>query len=147
MRIYTKIDRNLVIQQYERQLPLVFIIAWEHERKFYPSQTWTDFGLVVIGWWVQALDRLLDNNLEKKTSFSFMDGPYEIIASYYEQSQLIELMPQGKEYIWVTSVRELINVLLSAMEEIKMKLLEFGVYTENDDLVLQKGRQVLSKYL
>ncbi len=41
----------------------------------FPHEAWTDFAVVVIGWWTEALIKLLDGDLSTQ-EVRFMDGPY-----------------------------------------------------------------------
>lgn len=43
----------------------------------FPEDGWSDFPVVVLTWWIQALDRL-SGNFEKIAELRFMDGPFSI---------------------------------------------------------------------
>jgi hypothetical protein len=39
----------------------------------FPDSRWSDFVVVILGWWIDAT-----NNLKRQTVLRFMDGPYSI---------------------------------------------------------------------
>ena len=46
----------------------------------FPALQWNDFVVVILGWWVESLLRLLRNSSTKET-VNFMDGPYVVEVS------------------------------------------------------------------
>jgi hypothetical protein len=51
----------------------------------FPHESWTDFPVVVLGWWLEALTK---SQLQRSAeALSFMDGPYEF-----------DLVKTGKEF-------------------------------------------------
>lgn len=40
----------------------------------FPDRGWSDFVVVLLGWWLEALYRLVDGN--RTAELEFMDGPY-----------------------------------------------------------------------
>jgi hypothetical protein len=55
----------------------------------FPSAGWNDFVVVVLGWWSDAILRLLKNNSGRER-VHFMDGPYSVEISK-TQSQTLHL--------------------------------------------------------
>lgn len=49
----------------------------------FPEVTWNDFPAVLLGWWLDALGRLIAG--ERSQSLRFMDGPYRVDLSLSEQ--------------------------------------------------------------
>jgi hypothetical protein len=43
----------------------------------FPSARWNDFVVVVLGWWIDAILRLL-NKINAQETVNFMDGPYAV---------------------------------------------------------------------
>jgi hypothetical protein len=41
----------------------------------FPDEQWTDFSVVILGWWIEGL-RLIANNQRHSFQGMFMDGPY-----------------------------------------------------------------------
>jgi hypothetical protein len=50
-------------------------LSWHFGDVPFPSADWSDFALVVVGWWVLAL---VDHPDVHGAHFLFMDGPHEI---------------------------------------------------------------------
>jgi hypothetical protein len=43
----------------------------------FPAAGWSDFVIIVVSWWLAALDRISQGGVE--TELHFMDGPYWIV--------------------------------------------------------------------
>src|SRR3989442_7692954 len=41
----------------------------------FPSESWSDFPVIILSWWLDALDGLLSRS-NRTSEFLFMDGPY-----------------------------------------------------------------------
>ncbi len=44
----------------------------------FPSEGWTDYPEIVLGWWVDALQSVFIRREGRSCTFLFMDGPYAI---------------------------------------------------------------------
>jgi hypothetical protein len=53
----------------------------------FPSATWHDFPVIVLGWWAQALLALVEGDAEVQ-DLNFMDGPYVIRITPLESDQV-----------------------------------------------------------
>lgn len=43
----------------------------------FPTATWRDFPVIILGWWGAALTALMEGNMEVQ-DLNFMDGPYAV---------------------------------------------------------------------
>lgn len=59
----------------------------EVDGREFPSRGWNDFAVVVLGWWVAAVLRLLDGESTRET-VHFMDGPYAVEVTQPFSSRL-----------------------------------------------------------
>ena len=50
----------------------------ETDRGCFPSEDWTDFPEIVLGWWVEAVKSVFIGSVGRTYVFPFMDGPYAI---------------------------------------------------------------------
>jgi hypothetical protein len=50
----------------------------------FPDRGWSDFVVVILGWWLEALSRLIDDN--RVAELEFMDGPYAMRATAVDLS-------------------------------------------------------------
>lgn len=56
------------------------VIYFEFERgQQFPGEGWSDFVVVVLNWWFDALNELAQGELT--TDFRFMDGPFWVTAN------------------------------------------------------------------
>ena len=46
----------------------------------FPSKNWTDFPVIVLGWWLSNLRPLVEGSVDK-VECPFMDGPYSLEVS------------------------------------------------------------------
>jgi len=136
MQIVTNLDKELVAKYYSRGSPILFEIYWEHEGVTYPDQGWTDFGIVVLGWWFYVVNEFRTGVSSSK--FSFMDGPYAIEAAYNADTGSIELTPEDLGVTWHLSLQELVTGLINSATQICQELQEFGV-AEQERLNLEKN--------
>lgn len=143
MKIYTKFDNKITNQHFNQQAPLVFNISWNHENLFYPSKDWTDFGVVIMGWWVKSLENLMDSSNSDPVCFSFMDGDYKILAVFNKDNNQIVLQPKGVTNSWIIQPQELIKEFLTALIKIKNELLENDLCSKEDKLILDRGVYIL----
>lgn len=125
MHIQLHFDRDKLNKYAERGSPLVFEIAWEHEGLYYPASNWSDFGAVVLVWWLRALVELLEGS--DKAMFLFMDGPYGLEAHYLAASRLVELTPRSKDWKWSIPLDVLAKELIRAANTVSRELLTAGV--------------------
>ena len=116
---------NMLLQEYEaRNSPPFFLISFQHIDEFYPSENWTDFGGVILSWWICALVQLLRRG--HREQFLFMDGPYEIEVCYRRKTGMMELRPEGLDVVWEVTPIELSDALVCAGETVVQKLIQVG---------------------
>lgn len=46
------------------------------DQKEFPTQGWNDFPVIILGWWLEEIERLVEMK-GGKAECSFMDGPYK----------------------------------------------------------------------
>jgi hypothetical protein len=46
----------------------------------FPCERWNDFVVVVVSWWLEALEKL-EHGVDREVVLRFMDGPYWITAT------------------------------------------------------------------
>ena len=72
------LDQNTLRQSKSGSVTAVIYFDFGFGRQF-PSADWDDFVVVIISWWMAALNELMHGSDE--VCLHFMDGPYEIRAS------------------------------------------------------------------
>jgi hypothetical protein len=91
----------------------------------FPDKEWTDFGKVIVSWWMEAFRKLLSGE-EKKVQCKFMDGNYRFdlevtnspgiwhITLIREQGDSEEVENQGE-----IDAKQSTDSLLSVINEVK----------------------------
>ncbi len=136
MNIKVEFDSRLLPRFIEGTSPLLFEITWEYDRVEYPMKNWSDFGLVVLGWWIAIALKLFKG--EDRGEFLFMDGPYSVTAKYYRETGEIELSPKGLDVIWKVQYIDFVKALMDAVKRVDEELVKRGIG--------EKERQVIEKY-
>jgi hypothetical protein len=119
----------------------VFGIYWEHDGVFYPSESWTDFGYIIIGWWVSTIIRF--SNQETEGDFSFMDGPYSILAKYNKKTGNLILNSENKSIFWQANILDIIQSLHDAINLIQVKFM--NCIKQEESLILIKYLEALEE--
>lgn len=76
----------------------------------FPSEDWSDFVVVVLNWWIEALEQVGEGS--ESVKFCFMDGPFWMTA-----------VPEGED-----------NLLLSCVEDRRDVGIRFEVLVNQSDL-------------
>ncbi|NJK75321.1 MAG: hypothetical protein HC849_09935 [Oscillatoriales cyanobacterium RU_3_3] len=136
MNIKVKFDERLLSKFIEGSSPLLFEITWEHDRIEYPMKNWSDFGLVILGWWIGIVIKLFKG--EERGEFLFMDGPYSVTAKYDREIGELELSPKGLDVIWKVQYVDFVKMLIDAVKQVDGELAKRGIG--------KKERQAIEKY-
>jgi hypothetical protein len=56
----------------------------------FPDQDWSDFPVVILGWWLRQLGALAAG--ESRAEFKFMDGPYRFDITATNNSWVVSLL-------------------------------------------------------
>ncbi|PSB13957.1 hypothetical protein C7B69_19625 [filamentous cyanobacterium Phorm 46] len=136
MNIKVKFDDDLLPRFIEGTSPLLFKITWECDRVEYPMKNWSDFGLVVLGWWIAIALKMFKG--DDRGEFLFMDGPYSVAAKYDRETGELELSPKGLDVIWKMQYIDFVKALIDAVQRVDEELVTRGIG--------EKERQVIEKY-
>ena len=96
---------------------LYLAIALEHNGAFYPDQCWTDFGGVILDWWMCAIKKLKLGS--KSEDLVFMDGPYRMRVEYDAITSLVSLRPIDGKFVWVCTLEELAVAVATAAKALQ----------------------------
>jgi hypothetical protein len=118
----------------------VFGIAWKHAGAYYPSQDWTDFGVVILGWWFSELIKMIRGAMESR--FQFMDGPYSIDLILDRERKNVELNPDGLDVKWHFPLADLADELIRAANEVQNQLVEMHI-SRDDQRNLEENIRLL----
>ncbi len=88
---------------------LVSEVYWKVNEGFFPEKGWTDFTVIILGWWTQELLAQLDG--KEVGQYDFMDGPFYVEARITVEDKILLHFKERR--------RSGINVLFTADVEIK----------------------------
>lgn len=71
----------------------------------FPTRGWNDFAIVIMGWWADALLRLL-RNTSRQELIQFMEGPYAVEITLNHPGKLMFRALQGPTRSTVTATSE-----------------------------------------
>jgi hypothetical protein len=106
----------------------------------FPMFRWNDFVVVVLTWWMAALEEL--NLGSEQACFRFMDGPYWITGIAQGQNILLrcteDRVGAGVLYEVVVALKDLRRELTSFSSQLLRACTQAGIQSEDlDDLVRQ----------
>jgi hypothetical protein len=127
-------DDRIARSYVERGASPLMYIHWDFGHMQYPSDDWMDFGAVIVPWWlVNSHDMILGS---EGARFSFMDGPYSIVAKR-DDSQL-RLSFRGQPDIVAVAVLPFIDSLLTAARALCRELDRRGINNGRIDFGVQE---------
>jgi hypothetical protein len=132
-------DLNTLSTQVARE-KLTFRISWEHNGTYYPAKDWTDFGCIIIGWWVSGVIKLQRGSSQEE--FTFMDGPYSIAARFNRVSEEVELRPEGTEVVWMVKITEIARSLVQVVEMLRQSFASLDFRGE-ETIIFEKYSEIL----
>jgi hypothetical protein len=126
-----------------------FVISISHNGVFFPFENWTDFGVRILGGWIDATLELLAHG--ETAELDFMDGPYSILVRYLRTPGIIEMMPNNLPLVWIVPVSEFAEALLRAGDAVLHQIKESGIahmgVGKRDRDILERGVGELRKVL
>jgi hypothetical protein len=69
---------------------IVGTIFFRVQDRPFPADDWSDFPIVVLGWWLEAVTSLYSGR--DSCEFEFMDGPYSVVVSKID-GEVIRVAP------------------------------------------------------
>lgn len=92
-------------------------IVWRIEDVSFPDDAWNDFVIVVLGWWLRAVNRLL-RGISTSETLDLMDGPYSLIcesSGHLVDCRFVERRTNQMQIAtWSGETRELAKQILIA---------------------------------
>ncbi len=65
-------------------------IYFENAEGYFPDIHWNDFVVVILDWWIEAIDRIEKATVGETDEFLFMDGPY-LVRGYKIDSNIMRM--------------------------------------------------------
>jgi hypothetical protein len=133
MNLEVRIDARKMNKYIREGGQLLFDIAWIDNGLYYPMDPWLDFGILVLGWWTNALLSMIRGE-EDNIKLSFMDGPYYLMMKIDRSSQEVTLSgDNGKIFEANSSIDEVVNQVISAARFIDRELSKHHLLTTDRD--------------
>jgi hypothetical protein len=73
-------DPTSVAQSSSASRSITGIVYFDFGAVCFPAERWSDFAVVITGWWLEALHRM-EKGIDREVELFFMDGPYHIVAT------------------------------------------------------------------
>ena len=89
----------------------------------FPDRGWSDFVVVVLGWWLRALHRLGAG--EQSAELAFMDGPYQMDVTRVDQSTYeLECLEKARSRVVLCNARVDAMQLVKETERVAARVSE-----------------------
>ena len=63
-------------------------IYFESTNGYFPELHWNDFVVVILIWWIEAIERIEKATVGESDEFLFMDGPYLVRGCKIDQNRM-----------------------------------------------------------
>ena len=114
MKLEVRIDAREMNKYIREGGQLLFDIAWIDNGLYYPMDPWLDFGILVLGWWTNAILSMISGG-EDTIKLSFMDGPYYLMMTIDRTSQEVTFSGEnGRTFEAKSSIDEVRNQVIAA---------------------------------
>lgn len=144
MRVVVDFDENLLIRNSTMSTSSIFNIWFEHEDVIYPNPGWSDFGAVILGWWLVTARKLLQGELQG--DFPFMDGPYSLKVIRLFSSGMVQITFRGLTDVWEVELTEFVLAISEAAKRTHHVLTTLNIHHQ-EQAGLKTGIEYLAKYL
>ncbi|MDA4848906.1 hypothetical protein [Hoeflea poritis] len=93
------------------------IVYFEFDEHQFPEKNWSDFVIVLLGWWLTAVAKIHSNRSDAE-HLEFMDGPFYIELNRIDEENVsiacFERDVSKPEYLMEFSASELFDQILDA---------------------------------
>jgi hypothetical protein len=130
---------DMLLKQHEKRGPsALFTIYWQQNGISYPTETWMDFGTIILGWWTVAILKLIHGDSPQE--LYFMDGPFKLSVELANDQSII-CTDSNMTVAWTSTLGELVSEIKKASERVIRHLSDLGVdEKQRDSLALGLSR-------
>jgi len=112
------------------------IIFFDFGKYQFPEVGWNDFVLVILNWWLIALQNIVSGKSDKE-EFRFMEGPLYLVLNKIDRDRIViecfdEASGENAEYSEEYHISDIIEAVISSAKKIEKFALKQGY--ENNDL-------------
>lgn len=108
----------------EKTSNIIGEICFIVEKEYFPQKKWTDFIIIILGWWIETLVDLIINNKRKFFKLLFMDGSFflsgRIIENDIAEIEFIKNTIKGDQILFTSkcSIRQLLKSIITWIPDI-----------------------------
>lgn len=87
---------------------------------YFPQYRWTDFAIVILYWWIEAITKTVKSSKKTSCEMLFMDGPFEIkVRKYDNNTTLLKFIHDGKVELKVNcNLKKLLSSIVSVSKNV-----------------------------
>lgn len=118
------------------------IIYFDFGDKKFPEIGWNDFVVVILGWWLEGVKKILKNFSENE-ELDFMDGPLLInLIKKNSEICLLKCIYRGKneerlEYSQIVNINNFLSIILNGANDV-LKICKEKKWSSDDIDVLKE---------
>ena len=116
------------------------IIYWQIGDQCFPDSKWDDFIVVIIGWWAEAIVKLMNGDSSSEV-LSFMDGPFLLRCTTTTNVVRCEFIDPRLEdsivQIWLGNLHEIGQTALDVGNNI-LRICQTRNFYNHDTKLLEK---------
>ena len=125
------------------------IVFWRVSDNAFPDDAWNDFVIIILGWWTNAIIRLLSGTTTVET-MDLMDGPYSVICEGSTEFLRCRFVQRGEGEkviaVWTGRTSSLAEQILDAAK-IALRQCHHNSWMDSDITRLEEAKNTLGSMI
>jgi len=121
------------------------VVFWNAGTQSFPDSDWNDMIVIVLGWWVKAVTRLLSGTSVSEEIY-FMDGPYKLACATKDGILTCQFINRHDEerYIgsYVTTLDDLCSTVLNGAKVVLEVCRRQGIWNADVESLHEGARHL-----
>lgn len=137
---------NLDLNSISKEGKNIFgIIHFKNKDFFFPEKNWSDFIVIIMNWWSNAILKLLKNEV-LSAELSFMDGPFLVKINYSDEHYITFYFVNNDKIIDTQKVlfEEFVNNFIKTINSLIRTLNQKSLH-DHEVEILKKNHEKLHK--
>lgn len=109
-------------------------VFWRVDEICYPCEHWSDFGAVILGWWLVEVTSLLETG--NRAVLSFMEGPYALQVE--RSGDKLVVRPSETDYVWESDLTGFLDEISREARRVTNRLARLAI-SEVERAGLERG--------
>ncbi len=125
---------------------VIGVIGVRCDNRFFPSNGWRDFPIIILGWWASSIVSFLSNS-ETEVELPFMDGPYRLRVGLGDSGYFVQLCDSDACVQCYSVVLSDIIAFAESVQRLAIDWMDIGVKLDPlgvDNLRLKKSCESLN---